>query len=661
MSTQEGSLTASVDWNDVAGADSYTVRWREGVKGTQLNQGTSVTTSNASITVADYGEWVVKVFACKGDNCGPGKSTRFQVLQPNRAPAVNQDADNYDKFVNSHNAPRGVWVHKSFEGIFTDPDGDELTYAVSVTSDNGDLVEMLLIAREQVSFRADTADDWHAIRPPLPDTPVVTVTLTATDPEGLSASVNGNFLTHWENQPVPVRAESNGESIALTFNQGVRGVPAPGQFTVNVVNGYDSAGTIGVNSVSVSGAVVTLELASAIQDGQTATLDYAHDADAPLQRAGGDAHAPDFTGQVVEVTREPPGPVENLEVSAEPGALNLLATWQEVKRATSYNLRWRQESDAGFQPANKTTVTASTAVFSVAELGTWVVQVEACNYAGCGSAGTIPTVVSADSLPLVPSITPVCDRTPAVRDLLVERVRKECADITAADLAGETRGIIRWEWEGLSSLKSGDFDGLYNIDELSLGNDHRFTTLPEDIFDDLYSLQELDLSVHYGYYGGSSQLAALPENVFDSLTGLRRLDLKGNDKLRTLPEDVFNGTPNLQTLDLEYTGLTALPEGVFAGLSSLQELNLSDLYEENHPTRTGLTALPEGLFNGLSSLQTLDLEDNSLAALPEDLFDGLSNLQTLGLNSNHNLAALPADVFDGLSSLQELNLGATPV
>ena len=79
VDAQQGSLSVSVDWDDVAGADSYKVRWREGVRGTKLNEGISVTASRATITVADYGEWIVKVFACNGATCGRGKSARFQV------------------------------------------------------------------------------------------------------------------------------------------------------------------------------------------------------------------------------------------------------------------------------------------------------------------------------------------------------------------------------------------------------------------------------------------------------------------------------------------------------------------------------------------------------------------------------------------------------
>ncbi len=83
-----GSLSVSVDWNDVPGALHYKVRWREAVRGTQLNSGVAVTRSNATISVAHPGTWVVKVFACRGPRCGPGKSTRLQVEEVDEAPTI---------------------------------------------------------------------------------------------------------------------------------------------------------------------------------------------------------------------------------------------------------------------------------------------------------------------------------------------------------------------------------------------------------------------------------------------------------------------------------------------------------------------------------------------------------------------------------------------
>ncbi|MYK88842.1 MAG: hypothetical protein F4018_11190 [Acidobacteria bacterium] len=135
---------------------------------------------------------------------------------PNRAPVVNTETQNHERFVGEHNAPRGVLVSKSFAGLFSDPDGDQLPYAVAITGGRAELAEDVVIgswgrsdllaatspgsreATMRVFLEVDGDDDWDALEPPLPEQPVITVTLTATDPGGLSASLQGDFLIIWE-------------------------------------------------------------------------------------------------------------------------------------------------------------------------------------------------------------------------------------------------------------------------------------------------------------------------------------------------------------------------------------------------------------------------------------------------------------------------------
>ena len=79
VETKTGSLGVSVSWDDTQGATSYKVRWRVGGPGNELNEGLEVQSSNADITVAAYGEWVVRVEACNSAGCGPHSARAFEV------------------------------------------------------------------------------------------------------------------------------------------------------------------------------------------------------------------------------------------------------------------------------------------------------------------------------------------------------------------------------------------------------------------------------------------------------------------------------------------------------------------------------------------------------------------------------------------------------
>ena len=325
---------------------------------------------------------------------------------PNQAPVVNTQSKYYASFLSRDNAPRGVLVWKRFQGIFSDPDGDELTYSVAVTQGRTELVQDLDVRpavmlsngeKADMLFLIADADGWKSLTSSLANPQVVTVTLTATDPGGLSASVSGDFSIEWGLYPEVVSARAEGAAIVLTFDWAVEANPAPNpwQFTVNVVNEDGSTGTVEVNSVSVDGKVVTLDLASALDGSQTVTLDYNgynYLTGTPLQRAGGGDNAPSFTGQAVDIPRPPEEP-QNLALSATPGSLDIPATWDALDGADTYKLRWRL-AGGEFEAANAATVTDTSAAITVPDYGEWEVRLQGCNDAGCGpeATGTVTLV-----------------------------------------------------------------------------------------------------------------------------------------------------------------------------------------------------------------------------------------------------------------------------
>ena len=244
----------------------------------------------------------------------------------------------------------------------------------------------------------------------------------------------------------------------------------------------------------------------------------------------------------------------------------------------------------------------------------------------------------------------ICDRTPQVRDKLVEITGESgCGQVTSGQLAAVT--LIDLRRAGIHTLQAQDFDGLISLMSLSLG-ENRLATLPEGIFGGLDSLQRLEMP--------GNTLSTLREGVFSQLSSLTWLDLRNNG-LTALPEGILSGLANLETLWLNGNSLTELPEDTFRDLSRLADLNLGS---------NSLTALPKGIFDGLNALQALKLHENSLMELPGGLFlelsepeefvpiDGPSRaarLDSLWLQGNR-LSALHEDAFQGLDNLRALLL-----
>ena len=168
----------------------------------------------------------------------------------------------------------------------------------------------------------------------------------------------------------------------------------------------------------------------------------------------------------------------------------------------------------------------------------------------------------------------VCDRTPAVRDGIVEALRAaSCADPDGEQLAGlPSLGLDRAEGDPVSrpgdlltELRAADFRDLAGLEWLSLSG-QRLTELPAGIFSNLSSLEVLNLA--------GNEIAALPEGVFGGLRRLQWLSLFDN-RLRALPPEAFAGLAALRELYLGENELTALPPGVFSRLWSLERVGLA--------------------------------------------------------------------------------------
>ena len=247
-----------------------------------------------------------------------------------------------------------------------------------------------------------------------------------------------------------------------------------------------------------------------------------------------------------------------------------------------------------------------------------------------GISQTITFTATATATPVV-TVSPIINRTPQVRDAIVAALPgiNSANDVTEAHLGTIT--FLDLKNKGVSTLKSGDFDGLSVLTELRL-QENQLTTLPANIFSDLSSLRTL--------YLNNNRLSSLPSTVFSGLSSLSNLYMN-NNRLTSLPETVFSGLTSLRQINMHTNRLTTLPVNVFSGLSSLNQISI-------HNNR--LISLPENVFSGRTKLVYLYLDGNRLTSLPANLFSRLSKLEQLKFNHNR-LSSLPAGLFSGLSSL----------
>ena len=314
----------------------------------------------------------------------------------------------------------------------------------------------------------------------------------------------------------------------------------------------------------------------------------------------------------------------------------------------------------------------------------------------------------------------ICDRTPAIRDSLLDafndyqhRHQREGVDGCLGVRDAELMSVYRLETGRLSSMRERDLHGVSNLRELDLCRDRagrdlprgELASLPDDVFahtpalarlvisgcslSDLpEGLADLDALEYLGVnepltrfpslprsgtltrLGLSySRLRALPARAFAD-TGLETIGLTEHRDLVALSPDTFAGLPELNRLSLSWTGIRDLPPAVFSGLPSLVWLQLAVNRVESlegvsfppgleHLNLNGTPAdeIPSGLLAGLTRLR--DFRYERYAATGLRIAPGaFRDLTALGTLqlAENGMAELPAGIFEGLASLRNLRL-----
>ena len=251
-------------------------------------------------------------------------SSQAVVPVPNRAPT-------FDSWAPGRvNAPPGVLVSAPVsQADFSDPDGDELTFALTANRDDtfvaGDVEYIDAVGR--VFFAAKTACALAGVDLPAGGVVDTVVTMTATDPDGESAQVDVTFRTDLSGFGCPSVSSVavDGDAVTIELDADLAGsyrlVPTASEFAVSV-NGV--AVGLAPDAVSAGGSTITLTLAEPVRADQTVTVSYVP-GDFPVAAAFADQpavngtaepvnRAPVFGGRAPAWVNAPPGFLVSLPV-----------------------------------------------------------------------------------------------------------------------------------------------------------------------------------------------------------------------------------------------------------------------------------------------------------------------------------------------------------
>ena len=335
IDTETGSLDVSLDWDDVDRAGRYLVRWRSVDNGEKLNDGVEVQSSEANITLADYGEWVVRVEACNSEGCGPHLAQRFTV-EPSTTPTP-EPTQTPEPPTSIPAAPTGLQVSTTPGSLDASLNWDDVEgaddYLVRWRSvDNGEkLNEGVRVQSSGTNITLAGYGEW-------------VVRVEACNVLGCSPHLARRFAAEPAPTPEPSATPTPEPTPAPTPGP----TPAPGP------------------------------------------------SPAPPQPTPEPTPAP---GPAPQPTPEPtPGPTPvptpelpasvpaaptGLQIDATPGSLDVSLEWDDVDGANDYLVRWRV-AGPGNTLNEGVRAASSDASITVDDYGEWVARVEACNDAGCG-------------------------------------------------------------------------------------------------------------------------------------------------------------------------------------------------------------------------------------------------------------------------------------
>ncbi|KAF3687847.1 Toll-like receptor 3 Precursor [Channa argus] len=203
------------------------------------------------------------------------------------------------------------------------------------------------------------------------------------------------------------------------------------------------------------------------------------------------------------------------------------------------------------------------------------------------------------------------------------------------------------------TLTGKEFEGLSQVQEIHMANNHQTVNLSTTSFDYVPNLRVLTL-------GKSLRATALnlDPSPFRSLSQLTVLDLSNNN-IANIRENILEGLVNLKVLKLEHNNLARLWKSANLGgpvLFLKEARNLMNLHLDSN----GFDEIPVEALRGLSNLTELSLSENLLNSLKPSVFNDLKSLQILRLEKNLITTVRPEVFKTPLSNLSLLVMDKNP-
>ncbi|MCY3808606.1 MAG: Ig-like domain-containing protein [Gemmatimonadetes bacterium] len=554
--------------------------------------------SGASLTVAGVGQGTATVTVTATDPGGLSAEQSFTVTVPNRVPEVSDPIPDAEAHV-------GETFELTLSDHFSDPDGDDLTYAAT-SSDEG-------VATASASGASLTVAGVGQ--------GTTTVTVTATDPGGLS--VEQSFTVTVPNRvpvvsdPIPDVEVYVAESFELTLSDHFSDLD--GDDLSYAATSSDER----VATASASGASLTV---AAVSQGTAMVTVTATD-------PGGLSVEESFTVTVPNRAPEVSDPIPDTAVDV--GETVYVDLWGRFADPDGDDL----EYSASSSDTDVATVAVSwdtVAVTGVAA-GSAEVTVTASDGSLSATQAFVATIVRGE--PTDREVLEILYDELGGDDWTNNENWKSTAPLedwygVSTDTSGRVTTLSLWDnnLDGLLPAALGDLDSLRT---LSLWSNRELSGKIPPELGDLTRLKTM-------YIAGTGLSGEIPPELGDikSLTSLLLFD---NDLSGEIPPELGD-LSGLKGLYLSGNGLTGGIPPELGKLDSVGDMSLAG------NRLTG--GVPPELGN-MSSLWHLNLRSNHLSGpIPPELGD-LSNLQNLYLDNNNLTGPIPPKLGD-LSNLRDL-------